>query len=228
MTSVSPLTSSALSALGTTPATTQVGPQANNTQMNQFLKLLTTQLQNQDPMQPTDPTQFVAQLAQFSTVEQLVQGNTTLNTMNQTLSTLALGQYSGMINHTVNASVTSLTVPASGSMSSNMQFTVTAPTLKNVHVAVTNAQGAVVASLPLSGSSGSVTFDGTNGNGQKLVAGQYTVAVVGTDSTGATQQAGTLSMSGSVAGVVQGSAGSWQLQLQDGRTVDASSVTSLQ
>jgi len=37
-----------------------------------FLKLLTAQIQNQDPMNPADPTQFVGQLVQFSELEQLL------------------------------------------------------------------------------------------------------------------------------------------------------------
>lgn len=44
-----------------------------------FLNLLTAQLRNQDPMNPTDSTQFVAQLAQFSNVEQAVKSNKTLD-----------------------------------------------------------------------------------------------------------------------------------------------------
>jgi flagellar basal-body rod modification protein FlgD len=40
---------------------------------NTFLKLLVSQLQNQDPMNPADSTQFVGQLAQFSSLEQLIQ-----------------------------------------------------------------------------------------------------------------------------------------------------------
>ena len=38
-----------------------------------FLKLLVSQLQNQDPLNPADSTQFVSQLAQFSSLEQLIQ-----------------------------------------------------------------------------------------------------------------------------------------------------------
>src|ERR1700761_4909773 len=108
------ISSSLLSNLTNTPASTQVGAQANNPQMNEFLQLLTAQLQNQDPTSPTDPTQFVSQLAQFSTVEQLVQSNTTLNNISQSLSGLALGQYAGLINHTVSASMSSITVPVTG------------------------------------------------------------------------------------------------------------------
>ena len=39
---------------------------------NTFLKLLVAQLQNQSPLDPSDPMQFVTQLAQFSSVEQLL------------------------------------------------------------------------------------------------------------------------------------------------------------
>lgn len=46
-----------------------------------FLSLLVTQLQNQDPMQPQDNGEFIAQLAQFSSLEQLQQMNKTLDTI---------------------------------------------------------------------------------------------------------------------------------------------------
>jgi flagellar basal-body rod modification protein FlgD len=217
---------SPLAGLAQTAATTQVGSQAGDANMNQFLTLLTAQLKNQDPMQPTDPTQFVAQLAQFSTVEQLVKGNTTLTGMSKAISGLSLGQYAGMINHTVTATTSSVTVPASGGVSSRMAFAVTAGSLANVHVAVTNSSGTAVGSLPVTGSAGSVTFDGTDANGQPLAAGQYGVSLVGTASDGTSQSAGTLTTSGTVAGVQQGASGAWQLQMQDGSTVDASSVQS--
>jgi flagellar basal-body rod modification protein FlgD len=49
---------------------------------NDFMNLLVTQLQNQDPTQPQDNTAFIAQLAQFSSLEQL-------QSMNKTLTTIA-------------------------------------------------------------------------------------------------------------------------------------------
>jgi flagellar hook assembly protein FlgD len=54
---------------------------------NAFLQLLVTQLQHQDPLQPQDDTQFLAQLAQFTSLEQL----TNINTSLQQLVTLAGG-----------------------------------------------------------------------------------------------------------------------------------------
>ncbi len=57
-------TSSTLSTPGTTTGTPILGP-------DDFLKLMMVQLQHQDPLQPTDPTQYLSELAQFTTVEQM-------------------------------------------------------------------------------------------------------------------------------------------------------------
>jgi flagellar basal-body rod modification protein FlgD len=221
-TTVSPL----LQSLGSTPSTTAVGAQANDSQMNMFLKLLTAQLQNQDPSNPTDPTQFVSQLAQFSSVEQLVQSNTTLTSMSKTLSGLTLGQYSGLINHQVSAAVNTVSVPVTGT-AGQMGFNVSDPSLTNIQIQVTNSSGAPVRSIPVTSTSGNFTFDGLNSSGQPLPSGQYGINLVGSTAQGAVQSAGTLSTSGTVSSIVQGTNGSWELQFNDGRQVDASTVTSV-
>ena len=59
-----------------------------------FLKLLVAQLKNQNPLQPQDGTQFVAQLAQFSSVEQQVQMRQDLDSINTVLSNPASQQTS--------------------------------------------------------------------------------------------------------------------------------------
>jgi flagellar basal-body rod modification protein FlgD len=220
---------STLAGLSSTPSTTQVGPQAGDAQLNQFLQLLTAQLQNQDPMQPTDPTQFVSQLAQFSTVEQLVQSNTTLTSIGSSISGLALGQYSAMINHQVTATTSSVTLGGSGSSSpAPYSYKITTTGLTNQQLQVLDSSGNLIRSIPVSGASGQVTFDGTDGNGNQLPAGTYQLKLVGTDTTGATQTAGTLSSSGTINQVVQGSNGSWQLQLDNGAMVDPTTITSLE
>ena len=66
-------------------ATQYVDQSSNNTAANafspkdigkdEFLKLLVTQLQNQDPMNPTDNQEFIAQIASFSSLEQLISIN---------------------------------------------------------------------------------------------------------------------------------------------------------
>jgi flagellar basal-body rod modification protein FlgD len=230
MSGTTPLTgTSSLSALANTAATTQVGPGANDANMNEFLTLLTAQLQNQDPTNPTDPTQFVSQLAQFSTVEQLTQSNTTLDTISSSLTGLTLGQYSSLVNQTVTSNASAVDVPASGGVSTPITFNVTSQSLSNVGVQVANSAGTVVNTIPVSGTSGSVTFTGVDSKGNPLPAGQYALSLVGSGAGGgAAQSAGTLAMTSQVTGVVQGTSGTWQLQLDNGLAVDASSLTSLQ
>jgi flagellar basal-body rod modification protein FlgD len=59
---------------------------------NTFLTLLITQLQNQDPMNPQDSSQFVAQLAQFSSLEQMSNLNTSMNQVLDNSVTGLIGQ----------------------------------------------------------------------------------------------------------------------------------------
>jgi flagellar basal-body rod modification protein FlgD len=63
-----------------------------------FLKLLIAQMKNQDPTEPMDSTQYVAQLATFSQVEQTVQSNTKLE---QILQSSALSQADSIIGRTI-------------------------------------------------------------------------------------------------------------------------------
>lgn len=54
------------------------GAKTNSLGKDDFLKLLVTQLENQDPLNPMDNTQFIAQMAQFSELEQMQNVNKTL------------------------------------------------------------------------------------------------------------------------------------------------------
>ena len=59
-----------------------IAKSTNDVTTNEFLKLLVTQLQNQDPLDPMDNSQFLTQLATFSSMEQLIsinQGVTSLS-----------------------------------------------------------------------------------------------------------------------------------------------------
>ena len=66
--------------------------------LNSFLKLLTTQLKNQDPTKPLDPNEFTSQLVQFSSVEQQINMNTKLTeliSLQKSNETLAAANYLG-------------------------------------------------------------------------------------------------------------------------------------
>lgn len=62
----------------TSSSTTNQNQKTNNVDGNTFLTLLVAQLKNQDPLAPQDGTQFVAQLAQFNSLEQLISINNRL------------------------------------------------------------------------------------------------------------------------------------------------------
>lgn len=65
------------SAMGTQSSSGTTGTSATNLG-DQFMKLLTTQLENQSPLDPVDPSQFTSQLVQFNMLDQLSQINQTL------------------------------------------------------------------------------------------------------------------------------------------------------
>lgn len=66
-----------------------------------FLKLLIAQLQNQDPTNPMDDREFIAQMAQFSSLEQMANMNTTLEKFIQTYSNSKMFEYSHLIGKNV-------------------------------------------------------------------------------------------------------------------------------
>lgn len=86
---------------GSTPPTTSssTDPTATPTlDYNAFLQLLLAQMQNQDPLNPTDSTEYVSQLASFSNVEQGMKTNTKLD---QLLTVSNLSQASTLVGHTL-------------------------------------------------------------------------------------------------------------------------------
>ena len=78
--------SSATSAATTTTAASSSNSLALGT--TDFLKLLMTQLTNQNPLDPQDPTEFTSQLATYSGLEQQINMNQTLTTMSDNMSSL--------------------------------------------------------------------------------------------------------------------------------------------
>lgn len=83
-----------------------------NEQFNTFIKLLTAQMRNQDPLNPSDSTQFVEQLATFSTLEQQVRSNDTLETISSLINDLNSMVASDWLGQSV--TVASAWVPYSG------------------------------------------------------------------------------------------------------------------
>ena len=110
------------SVLPTTPTATASSStsaaQSATINYNEFLQLLITEMNNQDPTSPMDPTQQVSQLASFSAVEQQVQTNTTLNSLlnNSYLSQAeaAIGKTATSPDGSVSGTISSVSVTSAG------------------------------------------------------------------------------------------------------------------
>jgi len=88
---------SSATAVGSAPTS-----QSANIGIQDFLKILTTQLNNQDPLKPVDNQEFVAQIAQFATLEQSRQLNEKIDGL---LSTQASTQTIGLLGKTVDVNL---------------------------------------------------------------------------------------------------------------------------
>src|SRR3984957_15798350 len=120
---VSPVSSTTPAA--STSSTAVAAPASTNTlSYNDFLSLLMSELQNQDPTQPMDPGQMVTQLATVSQVGQAVQTNTTLASL---LTSQALSQAEMLVGQTITSSdgTTSGTVASVSVRSSGATATLT-------------------------------------------------------------------------------------------------------
>lgn len=113
----------AISTVASTTATSSAALQNNKLGMEDFLKILLTQLTYQDPLKPVDNQEFMAQMAQFTSLEQTHQLNTKLE---QLINNQAALQSVGLIGKTIDIASGSATV--TGTVTS-LSFRGDAPTL---------------------------------------------------------------------------------------------------
>ena len=165
--------------------------------MNDFLKLLMTQLQNQDPTAPMDTTQFTSQLVQFASVEQQVNINTGVQSLIQLAQSTNVLQASGLIGKTVTANASQIALQSG---SGNIQFN--APAAEPVSVTISGSNGAVVLQTSLTSAPGqnTWTWDGKNNSGQQMPDDAYSVAVMG-GTVGTTPTAIPFTVTGPATGV---------------------------
>jgi len=172
--------------------------------MNDFLTLMTAQLQNQDPLNPTDSNQFLSQLSELSTVEGITQLNTSMTTLsNSMLSSQALTSAS-LVGQSVLASASSASYTSGTAMTGAVQVPTGA---SSVVLSITNAGGALVDQIAVPASSGLQNFswNGTSTDGTAQPSGTYAVSAAAT--VGGTSQAATTLFNGTVTSVTLGAAG---------------------
>lgn len=168
-----------------------------------FLKLLTTQMQNQDPLNPMDSTQYTQQLAQYSQVEQSIQQTGLLKDVLAALSGRDLVEAAGLIGKDVEFAGATAAL-GEGSV----RWSWSSPTdAAEVRAEIVNAAGVVVARPSVASRSGGVlTWDGTALDGGQAPPGAYTLRIDARDGAGATLPC-SIRTSGTVAEVLSGSSG---------------------
>jgi flagellar basal-body rod modification protein FlgD len=144
-----------------------------------FLQLMVTQMQNQDPTSPADPSAFLGQLAQMSEVSSLDNMQSSLSTLSSSLLSSQAVSGAGLVGHDVLASGTSGALATGGSVSGGVQTPAGATSLS---VSVTDANGNVVNTFAVTPQSGltAFTWNGTTNSGAAAPAGNYTFGVTAT------------------------------------------------
>jgi flagellar basal-body rod modification protein FlgD len=197
------------------------GSAAASADFDSFLNLLTAQLRNQDPLQPLDSTQFVAQLASFSTVEQLIGANDRLDEMLANGAREGAFDYVDWIGRRVSL--------GDGSFFANgepVTFAIPGePGADSAVATIRAADGSVVHTLPVPpGGASALQWDGLEASGTPL-RGQMTmdVSFFSGDELAASRAAEVFRTVAGLRGTAEGA----ELQLADGGTARPEEVSAV-
>ncbi len=156
-------------------STTTDSSNSNELGQEDFLKLMTVQLQNQDPFKPMEDGQFIAQMAQFSTASGIGELQESFSEFASSINGNQILEYSNLIDREV--MVNSDVGYFDGS--DDLTASINVPTsLSGLSVKVYSESGALIDSAELGPqSAGQVEFewDGTDSNGAEMPAGKYRV-----------------------------------------------------
>jgi flagellar basal-body rod modification protein FlgD len=153
---------------------------------NDFLKLLVAQMKNQDPLKPQDNTQFVAELAQFSSLEQSMGINDRLDTLTLQSRGQSNAQVAGLVGQEATVKGSIVTIDGSG-VGAPLTFTLSAKSAQTV-VNIQNQSGDVIRTIDLGAHNAGlvqIQWDGRNTAGIVQPKGSYSIAVKANDKDGA-------------------------------------------
>lgn len=206
----------------TTSASAQTAAASTNALQgtsDEFLKLFMAQLQNQDPIDPQNSTDMVAQLAQFSSVEQQTQTNTQLSQLTAMQQSSANSNLASLVGRQCNASLGPITVTDPTNIPP-IETSSSGP-ISGASITVTDSSGKTVRSIPIPAGGGPVQWDGKDSSGKLLPPGSYTLAV----NTGTTSTAIDASFQGRVDSIQLGTSAS-MLQME-GIEVSPGEITTI-
>ena len=153
-----------------------------NEDLNRFLTLLVTQLQNQDPLDPLDATEFTSQLVQFASVEQQIFQNSNLEKLLNLQETNQISQMVDFIGKRVEYVGQELSLEKG-----NAEFSYVMPSSvvdANVNISNSAGQNVFFAKGDTTAGKHTVIWDGVDKNGNQQSDGKYSVLVSGTDPQG--------------------------------------------
>ncbi|NBZ87342.1 flagellar hook capping FlgD N-terminal domain-containing protein [Stagnihabitans tardus] len=207
----------------TTPTTTAASSTAADNKKNYetFLKMMTTQIKNQDPLNPMDADQLAVQLATFSQVEQQTKTNDLLSQMVSQTNLGAMGQMVGWVGK--EAKVTA-PVAFDGATPIGVELQPRTGATKTVLVAKDGA-GNIVSQTEVAVTPGTYEWQGLDNEGDALAKGKYTLSLVSYSATG---ELGTDPVSYyQRVSEVRSSGSGVNLYLANGTEVAASAVTAI-
>lgn len=153
-------------------------------QQSRFLTLLTTQLKNQDPLNPMDNAQMTSQLAQISTVDGIERLNKTLTSLIDNSNASQVTEAAALVGHSVFVPGSSLDVGDSGGMAG---YELSGPA-DTASVEIRDPNGILMRTLKFTGQEAGVQnfiWDGKNEAGVKAADGKYSFTVTATQGTNA-------------------------------------------
>ena len=133
-----------------------------------FLNMLTVQMQNQDPLNPTDPSDYAVQLATFSSVEQQVKTNDLLAQLMAVMSSSAMSDMGAWIGQDVRAPTTAHFDGSPISVTTSVDADA-----DSADLVVVNSYGAEVQRIAIDPTSGTVTWAGVDDYGSPMASGDY-------------------------------------------------------
>ncbi len=166
-----------------------------------FMKLLVAQLQRQDPLDPLANAEFVAQLAQFSTLEGISNMGSSLDTMTSYIMSMNNYNATGLIGKDIKAYGDTLFLEDGGTADIAYHLYEDAPEVK---ISIYDESGALVRTIEGGGrpaGSNEMVWDGRDSDGNLLPPGKYTFAVTATDGNGSGIRSDTI-LTGTVSGVI--------------------------
>ena len=156
-----------------TPVAAPATANAITSDFNTFLRLLTVQMQNQDPLNPVDSADYAVQLATFSSVEQQVQTNQLLKSLGAQIQLSGMAEFAAWVGREVRAPMAADFDGAPVTVVPTID-----PAADGAELVVRNAAGAEVQRLPLALNSGPVEWAGVDPSGAPFAAGLYSFEVV--------------------------------------------------